>query len=157
MSVSEYASMEAEVLRGDRPRLQIDIRLHPVGGGALGPAHGEIERAVRDGFREALRDVQLERLTLAANARPKPRGFLRRALGFLVCVGIGAVASLAVTSYRPRASAVASLEDLGRPAATPGSQSSVVRLPQATPGQPASPQRSAERAPGPSTFGLHEQ
>ena len=140
MSVSEYASMEAEVRGGDPPRLQIDIRLHSAGGGAFGPGPGEIERAVREGFREALRDVQLERLTLAANARPKARGWLRRALGFLVCVGIGAVASLAVTSYRPRASAVAGLEDLGRPAATPGSQSSVVRLPQATPGLPASPQ-----------------
>ena len=157
MSVSEYASMESEVRGGNPPRLQIDIRLHSAGGGAFGLGSGEIERAIRDGVREALRDAQLERLTLAANARPKPRGWLRRALGFLVCVGIGAVASLAVTSYRPRASAVASLEDLGRPAATPGSQSSVVRLPQATPGQPASPQRSAESAPGPSTFGLHEQ
>jgi hypothetical protein len=157
MSVSEYASMEAEVRGGDPPRLQIDIRLHSAIGGATGPTPGEIERAIRDGVREALRDAQLERLTLAANARPKARGWLRRALGFLVCVGIGAVASLAVTSWRPRAPAVASLEDLGRPAATPGSQSSVVRLPQATPGQPASPQRSAESAPGPSTFGLHEQ
>ena len=101
--------------------------------------------------------MQLERLTLAANARPKARGWLRRALGFLVCVGIGAVASLAVTSYRPRASAVASLEDLGRPAATPGSQSSVVRSAQPAPALADGPQRSAESAPGPSTFGLHEQ
>jgi hypothetical protein len=158
MLVGDYASVEAEVDRREPSRLQIDIRLHPMSVGALNPDAGEIQRAVRDGFRDALLDAQLERLALASNPQPKRRGWFARVLGFVVCVGLGAMATLALTAYHPRPSAVAGLEDLGSPAATPGSQSSPIP----GPSEPASPQSppsagATESEPGPGTFGLHQQ
>jgi hypothetical protein len=156
MLVGDYASVEAEVDRREPSRLQIDIRLHPMSVGALNPDAGEIQRAIRDGFRDALREAQLERLALASNPQPKRRGWFARVLGFVGCVGLGAMATLALTAYHP--SAVAGLEDLGSPAATPRSQSSAIP----GPSEPTSPQSppsagATESEPGPGTFGLHQQ
>jgi hypothetical protein len=158
MLVGDYASVEAEVDRREPSRLQIDIRLHPMSVGALNPNAGEIQRAIREGFRDALREAQLERLTLASNPQPKRRGWLARVLAFVGCVGLGAMATFVLTAYHPRPSAVASLEDLGSPVATPGSQSSPIPAPP----EPAPPQSPAsagpsESEPGPGTFGLHQQ
>jgi hypothetical protein len=152
MLVGDYASVEAEVDRREPSRLQIDIRLHPMGVGALNPDAGEIQRAIREGFRDALREGQLERVAVASNPRPKRRGWFGRVLGFFVCVGLGAVATLVLTPYRPRPSAIAGLEDPGSPAATPGSQFSPIPAPP----EPASA-GTAESEPGPGTFGLHQQ
>jgi hypothetical protein len=158
MLVGDYASVEAEVDRREPSRLQIDIRLHPMSVGALNPDAGEIQRAIRDGFRDALREAQLERLTLASNPQPKRRGWLARVLAFVGCVGLGAMATFVLTAYHPRPSAVASLDDLGSPVATPGSQSSPIPAPPepALPQSPASA-GAAESEPGPGTFGLHQQ
>ena len=152
MLAGDYASVEAEVDRREPSHLQIDIRLHPMSVGALNPNAGEIQRAIREGFRDALREAQLERLTLASNPQPKRRGWLARVLGFVGCVGLGAVATLVLTAYRPRPSAIAGLEDPGSPAVTPGSQSSPIPAPP----EPASA-GTAESEPGPGTFGLHQQ
>jgi hypothetical protein len=158
MLVGDYASVEAELDRREPSRLQIDIRLHPMSVGALNPDAGDIQRAIREGFRGALREAQLERLTLASNPQPKRRGWLARILAFVGCVGLGAMATFVLTAYHPRPSAVASLDDLGSPAATPGSQSN----PMAEPSEPAPPQSppsagATESEPGPGTFGLHQQ
>jgi hypothetical protein len=158
MLVGDYASVEAEVDRREPSRLQIDIRLHSMGVGALNPDAGEIQRAIREGFRDALREAQLGRLTPPSNPQPRRRGWFARVLGFVVCVGLGAIATLVLTAYHPRPSAVASLEDLGSPVATPGSQSNPI----AEPAEPAPLQSSAstgaaESEPGPGTFGLHQQ
>jgi hypothetical protein len=158
MLVGDYASVEAEVDRREPSRLQIDIRLHPMSVGALNPNAGEIQRAMRGGFRDALREAQLERLTLASNPQPKRRGWLARVLGFVVCVGIGAMATLALTAYHPRPRAVAGLEDLGSPVATPGSQSSLIPAPpEPAPRQSHASAGQPESEPGPGTFGLHQQ
>jgi hypothetical protein len=154
MPVRDYATLEAEVDRGDSSKLQIDIRLYPASRGPTSPDAVEIERAIR----EALREAQLERLVLASNPQPKRRGWLGRVFAFVVCVGLGAMATLALTAYHPRPSAVAGLEGLGSPVATPGSQSS----PAPGPSELATPQSlgsagSAENEPGPGTFGLHQQ
>jgi hypothetical protein len=149
MLVEDRASVEAVLDERDPSRLRIDIRVQPVGGGAFGSDAGEIQRAIRDGFRDALRDAQLERLALTSSPQPKRRGWFARVLGFFVCVGLGAVATLVLTAYHPRPSAVAGLEDLGSPAATPGSQSSPVQAPGSA--------GSAESESGPGTFGLHQQ
>ena len=95
---------------------------------------------------------------LASNPQPKRRGWLARVLGFVICVGLGAMATLALTAYHPRPSAVAGLEDLGSPVATPGSQSSPIPGP-SEPAPPQSPASAgaAESEPGPGTFGLHQQ
>jgi hypothetical protein len=155
MLVEDRASVEAVLDERDPSRLRIDIRVHPVGGGSSGSDAAEIQRAIRDGFRDALREGQLERLMLASNRQLKRRGWLGRILAFVVCVGLGAVATLALTAYHPRPSAVAGLEELGSPVATPGSQSSPVPAP-SEPQSPASA-GSAESEPGPGTFGLHQQ
>src|SRR5271169_4260506 len=138
MLVGDYASVEAEVDRREPSRLQIDIRLHPLSVGALNPNAGEIQRAMREGFRDALREAQLERLMLTSNPQPKRRGWFARVLGFVVCVGLGAMATLALTAYHPRPSAVAGLEGLGSPVATPGSQSNPIPGP-SDPAPPQSP------------------
>ena len=90
MLVEDRASVEAVLDERDPSRLRIDIRVHPIGGGSFGSDAGEIQRAIREGFRDALREAQLERLTLASNPQPKRRGWLARVLGFVGCVGLGA-------------------------------------------------------------------
>ena len=148
MPVRDYATLEAEVDRADSSKLRIDIRLYPASREPNSPDAGEIERAIRD----ALREAQLERLALASNPQPKRRGWFARVLGFVGCVGLGAVATLVLTAYHPRPSAIAGLDDLGSPAATPGSQSNSIPAPP----EPASA-GAAESEPGPGTFGLHQQ
>jgi hypothetical protein len=158
MLIEDRAGVEAALDEADPSRLRIDIRVHPIRGGSFGSDAGEIQRAIREGFRDALREAQLERLTPPSNPQPKRRSWLARVLGFVVCVGLGAVATLVLTAYHPRPSAVASLEDLGSPAATLGSQSSPIPAPP-EPAPPQSPASAgaAESEPGPGTFGLHQQ
>ena len=152
MPVKDYATLEAEVDRGDSSKLQIDIRLYPASRGTTSPGDIEIERAIRD----ALREAQLERLMLASNPQPKRRSWLGRLLGFVTCVGLGATATFVLTAYHPRPSAIAGLEELGSQAVTPGSQSTLMPGPSASPRSPASA-GAAENEPGPGTFGLHQQ
>ena len=155
MLVEDRASVEAELDERDPSRLRIDIRVHPIGGGSLGSDAGEIQRLIRDGFRDALREAQVDRLMLASNPQPKRRGFIGRVLTFVVCAGLGAVATIALSAYHPRPSASAGLEDLGSPLATPGSQSSELPGPSdAVPPQSPGSAGSAENQPGPGTFGL---
>ena len=158
MLVEDRASVEAVLDERDPSKLRIDIRVHPIGGGSVGSDAGEIQRAIREGFRDALREAQLERLTLASNPQPRRRSWLARVLGFVVCVGLGAMATLVLTAYHPRPSAVAGIEDLGSAVATPGSQSNLVPGP-SEPAPPESPTSTgaAESEPGPGTFGLHQQ
>ena len=150
MLVGDRASVEAEV---DRARTFAASDRHPApshGADRLAPDAGEIQRAIREGFRDALREAQLERLALASNPQPKRRGWFARVLGFVVCVGLGAMATLVLTAYHPRPSAVAGLDDLGSPVATPGSQSNPILAPseRAPPESPASA-GAAESEPGP--------
>jgi hypothetical protein len=171
MLVEDRASVEAALDERDPSRLRIDIRVHPVGGGSFSSEAGEIQRLIRDGFRDALREAQLDRLMLATNPPPKRKGWLGRALTFVFCAGLGAVATIALTAYHPRLGAVASLEDPGSATASPGSQSHPVPVPaepaapqwvgpaspsEGEPSQSVGPAGSAENQPGPGTFGLHQ-
>ena len=61
MFVEDRASVEAVLDERDPSKLRIDIRDHPIGGGSLGSEAGEIQRANREGFRDALRETELER------------------------------------------------------------------------------------------------
>jgi hypothetical protein len=158
MLVEDRASVEAVLDERDPSRLRIDIRVHPMGSGSTGSDSGEIQRTIREGLRDALRDAQLGRLTLASKPQPKRRGWRARVLGFVGCVGLGAVATFVLAAYHPRLNAVGSLDDLRSPAATPGSQSNPI----AEPSEPAPPESpastgAAESEPGPGTFGLHQQ
>src|ERR1700722_12106718 len=136
MLPEDIARVEAALDERGPSRLRIDIRVHPAGGGSLSSEAGEIQRLIRDGFRDALREAQLDRLMLASNPQPKRRGWFGRVLAFVACVGLGAVATVALTAYHPRPSSIASLDELGSPAASPGSQS----RPVPAPAEPAAPQ-----------------
>jgi hypothetical protein len=157
MLVKDYASLEAVNDKGEPPRLLIEIALRPAFLAGPAPAYdpGEVQCAIRDGFREALAQVDLARLTTT----PKPpkstaRRWCGRALAFTLCAAIGSVTTLllsashtapqyAVGSWTPPPAeqAAPSIE-----APSPGSQST------------ATPATSSAAPPtGPATFGLHEQ
>jgi hypothetical protein len=148
--IEDEASVEAVLDERNPSRLQIDIRVHPVGGGSVGSNTGDIQQVIREAFRSALGEAQaqVDRQMLAAAPKPKRRGFVGRALGFAFCAGFGAVATIALSAFHPRATA--SVADLESPAATPGSQSSPVPARSQSPG-------SAENESGRGTFGLHQQ
>ena len=56
MLVKDYASLEAVIDKGEPSRLLIEIALRPASLAGPVPAYdpGEVQRAIRDGFREAL-------------------------------------------------------------------------------------------------------
>ncbi len=160
MLVKDYASLEAVIDKGEPSRLLIEIALRPAHLAGPAPAFdpGEVQRAIRDGFREALTQVELERLVTATKPpRSRARRWFGRAVVFMLCAAIGSVTTLllsashtapqyAVGSLAPTASALAapSIE-----APSPGSQST---------GAPATSSAAPAAPPtGPATFGLHEQ
>ena len=92
----DYARLEALIDKGDPSRLMIDVRLQPPSlGGGGSYALSDLQRAMRDGFREALGEVAFERLVKASN-RPKGRArrWLGRACAFAACAAIGGLATL---------------------------------------------------------------
>ncbi len=147
MFVENRASVEAVLDERDPSKLRIDIRVHPIGSGSLGSEAGEIQRAIREGFRDALRETQLERLMVAPNPRPKRRGWFANVLGFFLCVGLGSAATLLLTATHPRPTAVAS-EDLGSAVASPGSQSDLAPPPFVRPEPSQLPQLQSPAAGG---------
>ncbi|RBP05236.1 hypothetical protein DFR50_13526 [Roseiarcus fermentans] len=160
MLVKDYASVEAGIDKGDPPRLLIEIALRPAffAGPVAACDPGEVQRAVREGFREVLSQFELERLARTTKPpKSRARRWLGRAFAFTLCAAIGSVTTLllsashtapqyAVESFAPPppGQAAPSIE-----ASSPYSQST---------GAPAT-SRAAPAAPptGPATFGLHEQ
>jgi hypothetical protein len=160
MPVEDYATLEAVVDKVEPSRLRIEIALRPasLSGSAHACEPGEVQRAIRDGFREALTQVQFERL--ASTTKPpksRSRRWFGRAVTFVICAAIGSVATLFLSASHtapryaigsltppPAEQASSSIE-----APSPGSQSTAA---------PAT-SRAAPTAPamGPATFGLHEQ
>src|SRR5271157_348820 len=68
------ATLEAGIDKGEPSRLLIEIALRPAFLAGPGPAYdpGEVQRAIRDGFREVLAQVELERPARTTNP-PKSR------------------------------------------------------------------------------------
>ena len=157
MLVNDYASLEAVIDKGEPSRLLIEIALRPasLAGPLLAYDPGEVYRSIRDGFREALTEVELERLARTTKPpKSRARRWFGRAVVFMFCAALGSVTTLllsashtapqyAVGSMAPSPSgqAAPSIE-----APSPGSQST---------GAPAT--SSAAPPTGPATFGLHEQ
>jgi len=153
------ATLEAVIDKGD-PRLLIEIALRPASLAGPGPAYdpGEVQRAIRDGFREVLAQVELERLARTTKPpKSRARRWFGRAFAFMLCAAIGSVTTLLLSaSHTARSYAVGSMapppSGQAAPsieAPSPGSQST---------GAPAT--LSAAPAPpptGPAAFGLHEQ
>ncbi len=160
MLVKGHASLEAVIDKGEPSRLLIEIALRPASLAGPGPAcdPGEVQRAIRDGFREALTQVELERFARTTKPpRSRARRWFGRAFAFMLCAAIGAVTTLLLSaSHTAPQYAVGSwtppLAEQGAPsieALSPGSQST--GAPAASSPAPAAP------ATGPATFGLHEQ
>ena len=160
MLVKDYASLEAVIDKGEPSRLLIEIALRPASLAGPVPAYdpGEVQRAIRDGFREVLAQVELERLARTTKPpKSRARRWFGRAFAFVLFAAIGSVATLllsashtapqyAVGSMAPSPSgqAAPSIE-----APSPGSQST---------GAPATSSAAPAAPPtGPATFGLHEQ
>jgi hypothetical protein len=153
------ASLEAVIDRGEPSRLLIEVALRPASLAGPVPAYDprEVQRAIREGFREVLAQVEFERLARPATP-PKSwaRRWFGRAFAFVLCAAIGSFATLLLSaSHTTPPYAVGSLTPhAGK--ASPSIESSSPYS-QST-GAPTT-SRAAPTAPpaGPATFGLHEQ
>ncbi len=157
----DYARLEALIDKGDPSRLMIDVRLQPPSLGGRGSyALSDLQQAMRDGFREALIDVELERLVKVSN-RPKGRArrWLGRVCAFVGCAAIGGFATLLLSAflshtaqrYAAQGERLATLPGSSEAAVSPGSQSA------ALPGASTAPAPAPKSAAGPATFGLYEK
>ncbi len=161
MLVKEYASLAAVIDKGEPPRLLIEIALRPAFLAGAVPAYdpNEVQRAIRDGFREALTQVELDRRATTTRP-PKSRAgrWFGRAFAFTLCAALGSVTTLllsashtapqyAVGSMPPPPPAEQAAPSIEAP--SPGSQSTAA--PATVSAAPAAPPT------GPATFGLHEQ
>jgi hypothetical protein len=160
MLVKDYATLEAAIDKGEPSRLLIEIALRPASLAGPVPAcdPGEVQRAIRDGFREALTQVELERRARTTNPpKSRARRWFGRTCAFTLCAAIGSVTTLllsashtapqyAVGSWTPPPAeqAAPSIE-----APSPYSQSTGASATSSA--VPAAPPT------GPATFGLHEQ
>jgi hypothetical protein len=160
MLFKDYASLEAAIDKGDPSRLLIEIALRPAFLAGVAPAcdPGEVQRAIRDGFREVLAQVEFERLARPATPpKSRARRWFGRTCAFTLCAAIGSVATLLLSASHtapqyavgsmalpPAEQAAPSIEAL-----SPGSQST--GAPSTLSAAPAAPPA------GPATFGLHEQ
>ena len=158
MLVRDYAILEAAIDKGEPPRLLIEIALRPAFLAGPAPAFdpGEVQRAIRDGFREALTQVELERLARTTKPpKSRARRWFGRAFAFVAFAALGSITTLLLSashtapqyafgSMAPSGQAAPSIE-----APSPGSQST---------GAPATSSAAPAAPPtGPATFGLHEQ
>ncbi len=157
----DYARLEALIDKDDPSRLMIDVRLQPPSLGGRGSyALSDLQQAMRDGFREALIDVELERLVKVSN-RPKGRArrWLGRVCAFVGCAAIGGFATLLLSAflshtaqrYAAQGERLATLPGSSEAAVSPGSQSA------ALPGASTAPAPAPRSAAGPATFGLYEK
>ena len=160
MLVKDHATLEAVIDKGEPSRLLIEIALRPAFLAGPAPAcdPGEVQRAIRDGFREALTQVELERrATTTKPPKSRARRWFGRAVVFMLCAAIGSVTTLLLSaSHTPPQYAVGSWTpppaEQAAPsieAPSPGSQSTAA--PATSSAAPAAPPA------GPATFGLHEQ
>ena len=160
MLAKDYASLEAEIDKGDPPRLLIEIALRPASLAGAAPAcdPGEVQRAIRDGFREVLAHVELE--LLARTTKP-PKSWARRwfgrAFAFVLCAAIGSVATLLLSA--PHSVPQYAVGSLAPPPAEQASPSIESSSPYSQSTAAPATSSAAPTAPptGPATFGLHEQ
>jgi hypothetical protein len=158
MLAKDHAILEVEIANLEPSRLLIEIALRqpPV---SVAPAYdeGEIQRAIRDGVRELLTQVELQRLVNEKNRPPRVRRWIGRIVAFIFCAAIGsAVTVILSTSHTPYSYALESLTPPGsgepapsREPPSPGSQSR---------GAPDALAVASSTDPaGPATFGLHER
>ena len=160
MLVKDYASLDAGIDKGEPSRLLIEIALRPASLAGPVPAYdtGEVQRAIRESFREVLAQVELERLARTTKPpKSRARRWFGRAFAFMLCAAIGSVTTLLMSaSHTAPQYAVGSigphLAEQAAPsieASSPYSQSTAA--PATSSAAPSAPPA------GPATFGLHEQ
>jgi hypothetical protein len=161
MPVNSCGPVEAEIAKDEPSRLVIELALRqPLAPAAPAYDATEIQRAIRDSFREIFAEVELQRLIKAGNA-PKSRAsrWVGRVVAFTFCAAIGSAATLILSaSHGPQPYALGSLTPSAAnqenaaslEAPSPGSQSTGVPVASAS-GAPVVP------ATGTAAFGLHEQ
>src|SRR5271155_1656238 len=101
MLVEDHASLEAVIDKGEPSRLLIEIALRPASLAGPVPAYdpGEIQRAIRDGFREVLAQVELERLARTTNPlKSRARRWFGRAFAFVAFAALGSVTTLLLSA-----------------------------------------------------------
>jgi hypothetical protein len=160
MLVKDYANLEAGIDKGEPSRLLIEIALRPASLAGPVPAYdpGEVQRAIRDGFREVLTQVELDRL--ARTTKP-PKSLARRwfgrAFAFMLCAAIGSVATLLLSAshtaprYAVGALATPPAEQAAPSIDSSSSYSQSTAAPTTSSAAPTAPPT------GPAMFGLHEQ
>jgi hypothetical protein len=160
MLIKDYANLEAVIYKGESSRLLIEIVLRPACLAGPLPAYdpGEVQRAIRDGFREVLAQVEFERLDRTTKPpKSRARRWFGRAVVFVAFAAVGSVTTLLLSaSHTAPQYAVGSmappLAEQASPsieAPSPGSQST---------GAPATSSAAPAAPPtGPATFGLHER
>src|SRR5271165_6965303 len=155
MLPKDYATLGVEDDKREPSRLLVEIAVRPapLTAAASGYDAGEVQRAIRDGFREVLAQGELERLRSGTPRKSAWRWF-GRAASFIVCVAIGSAATLLLAaSHAPRPEVVGSLTPQPSAEAGAGAIEAASPYSQST-GAPAK-QRAAQVAPpaGPATFG----
>ena len=149
MASNDFATLEVDVIKGAPSRLLIEIALRPdftLSAFARDP--DEARRAIRDGFRDALTEVDFERLSRRPNP---PRSWARQwagrtfAFAFAAAIGAGATVLLGA-AHVPRSYAVGSL------APTESAPPSEVARPDSQ--STGAPAARAAPAAGPAKFGL---
>jgi|SRR5271166_920919 len=154
------ATLEAVIDKGEPSRLLIEISLRPDSLAGLVPAYdpGEVQRAIRDGFREVLAQVELDRLARTTKSpKSRARRWFGRAFAFMLCAAIGSVATLLLSApHTPPQYAVGSI-------APPPSEQAASSIEAPSPGSQSTGAPATSNAapitppPGPATFGLHVQ
>jgi hypothetical protein len=157
MPVKDCVTLEAGVEKGEPSRLLIEIALRQPGVSAV-PNYeaAEIQRAIRDGFREIVTQAELQPL-MANPPESRIRRWVGRTLAFIICAAISSAATLILSaSHNPPAYAFRSST---RPGADPPASSLALPDPDSqSTGAPSVPNAAPTAAPtGPATFGLHEQ
>jgi hypothetical protein len=97
MLVKDHASLEAVIDKGAPSRLLIEVALRPASLAGPAPAcdPGEVQRAIRDGFREVLAQVELERLARTTKPpKSRARRWFGRAVVFMAFAALGSVTTL---------------------------------------------------------------
>jgi hypothetical protein len=161
MLVKDYATLEADVDKGEPSRLLIEIALRPAFLTGPAPAYdpGEAQRAIREGFREVLAQVELERLARTTKPpKSRARRWFGRAFAFMLCAALGSVATLLLSaSHTAPQYAVGSMAPPPAEHAAPSGFEPPMPYSRSTAAPVTSRAASAAQPTGPATFGLHEQ
>src|SRR5271165_2076463 len=111
MLLKDYAAPEAESDNREPSRflIEVAVRRGPLAGAPPGYDAGEVQHAIRDGFRDVLAQIELERLRSGTRRKSPVWRWLGRVAAFVICASIGSAATLLLAaSHGPRPEVVGS-------------------------------------------------